>query len=244
MLVRTVLAALAVLPLGGTAYAGRTHFAWSYGSELVPEKGTEIETWIVEENKKEPNNRDETSFWWGPVMALSEHLELAISIEAAYEDEHDGKAGPHFSRWGGEFRYRLQGPDAVDSGPLSTLFRVGAKRVIENRAGTRLEADVVAGYRTGRVYIGVDLGGITERAPGASESEVRPAGGISVRAYEDLRFGIESYGELIVEGAGTSWLVVGPTISLTSGRFWGAATWGIGLLGIRDAPRLTFGVAL
>ena len=42
----------------------------------------------------------------------------------------------------------------------------------------------------------------------------------------------------------TQWLVVGPTVSLTHGRFWGAATLGIGVFGIRDAPRLTFGVAL
>src|SRR5215467_10278192 len=44
------------------AHAGRTHFAWFYGTELVPENGTEVETWIVEENKKGDNNRDETSF--------------------------------------------------------------------------------------------------------------------------------------------------------------------------------------
>ena len=70
------------------------------------------------------------------------------------------------------------------------------------------------------------------------------SGGISIRATKELRFGVESYGELLVEGNGTSWYVVGPTVSLTSGRFWGAASYGIGVLGIRDAPRVTFGLAL
>jgi hypothetical protein len=229
------------------ADAGRSHFAWLYGTDIVPEKGSELETWIVEENKKGDNQRDETSFWWGPVMALTERLELAIPIEAAFEDEHDGNGGPHFTRWGGEFRYRLQSPDPVIGGPFATLLRFGAKRLIEGsaaRRGTRLEGDVVASYQTGRVFLLVDAGAITERVPGANESELRPSAGISIRAAGDLRFGVESYGELIVEGEGTSWFVIGPTISLTSGRFWGAATLGIGLFGLRDAPRVTFGLAL
>lgn len=231
------------------AHAGRSHFAWLYGSDVVPERGTEIETWILEENKKGDNDRDETSFWWGPVMALTPHLEMAISIEAAYEDEHDGNAGPHFTRWGGEFRYRFQSPDPTDAGPVAVKIRGGAKRPIEGRGSTRLEGDLIASYQRGRVVALVDLGAITERASGAStsgpdETELRPSAGISIRAFEDLRFGVESYSELIVEGDGTSWLVVGPTVSLTSGRFWGAATYGIGMFGLRDAPRVTFGVAL
>jgi hypothetical protein len=227
------------------AEAGRTHFAWLYGSELVPERGSEVETWIVEENKKGDAKSDETSFWWGPVIALTQHLEIAIPIEAAYEDEHDGNGGAvHFTRWGGEVRYRPQSPDAIDAGPLATLFRLGAKRLIEDRAGVRFEADVVASLRRGRLVIAVDVGGITQRIPDANESEIRPGGGVSVRVVDDFRLGVEAYGELIVEGEGTSWFVVGPTVSLTSGRFWGAATWGVGLFGIRDAPRVTFGLAL
>lgn len=240
-------AVIGIVLLLGTpsASAGRSHFGWLYGSEIVPERGTEVETWIVEENKKGDNTRDETSFWWGPVMALTQHLELAISMEAAYENGHDGRTDlVHFTRWGGEFRYRLQSPDPVKAGPFGTLFRLGAKRLIEDRAGVRLEADIVESYSVGRVFAEIDLGGITEHAPGANESEVRPSGGVSMRVVDDLRLGVESYGELIVQGEGTSWLVVGPTISMTSGRFWGAMTWGIGLFGLRDAPRVTFGLAL
>jgi hypothetical protein len=77
-----------------------------------------------------------------------------------------------------------------------------------------------------------------------TESEFRPGGGVSFRVIEDFRLGVESYAELITQGEGTSWLVIGPTASLTHGRFWGAATLGVGVFGIRDAPRLTFGVAL
>ena len=34
------------------ADAGCTHLGWLSGAELVPERGTEVENWIVEENKK------------------------------------------------------------------------------------------------------------------------------------------------------------------------------------------------
>lgn len=221
------------------AHAGRTHFGWLYGSEVIPERGVEIENWIVEENKKGDEKSDETSFWWGPVVALTQHLEFAISAEAA-----DETSGVHFTRWGGEVRYRPQSPDPIDAGPFTTLFRVGAKRLIQDRAGIRGEADIVASYTAGRAIISVDLGGVFERVPGANEVEFRPGAGFSVRVVDDFRLGVETYGELIVKGEGTSWLVVGPTASLTHGRFWGAATLGIGVFGIRDAPRLTFGVAL
>ncbi len=221
------------------AHAGRTHFGWLYGSEVIPERGVEIENWIVEENKKGDEKSDETSFWWGPVVALTQHLEFAISAEAA-----DETSGVHFTRWGGEVRYRPQSPDPIDAGPFTTLFRVGAKRLIQERAGVRGEADIVATYAAGRAVMSLDLGGIFQRVPGDNEVEFRPGAGVSVHVANDFRLGVESYGELIVKGEGTSWLVVGPTASFTHGRFWGAATLGIGVFGIRDAPRLTFGVAL
>jgi hypothetical protein len=242
---RLALATVVLLGFAGGAEAGRTHFGWLYGTDIVPERGTELETWIVEENKKGGNHRDETSFWWAPVFALTEHLEIAIPIEAEYANEHDGSTDlVHFTRWGGELRYRPQSPDPIDAGPFATLARVAAKRLIEDRAGVRLEADLVASVSSKNVFAEIDLGGITERVPDANESEIRPAAGVSLRVHGDFRLGVESYGELIVEGSGTSWMVIGPTMSITSGRFWGAATLGIGLFGLRDAPRLTFGVAL
>ena len=64
------------------------------------------------------------------------------------------------------------------------------------------------------------------------------------RVAKDFRIGAELYGELTLTGDDISWMVVGPTVSLTSGRMWGAATFGVGVLGVRDAGRITFGVAL
>jgi hypothetical protein len=238
------LAALMLASWAAPAHAGRSHFGWLYGSDVIPERGVEMETWIVEENKKGDGKIDETSFWWGPVMALTAHLELAIPIEAGHFDDHVTPPSNQFTRWGGELRWRPQSPDKIDAGPLTNLIRVGAKRLIDARAGIRGEADVVTSYDFGDVIASVDLGAIVEHTPDATAFELRPAAGVSVRAWGDLRLGGELYSELIVRGEGTSWLVVGPTIALTRGRFWGAATYGIGVFGLRDAPRLTFGLAL
>ena len=236
---RLAVSAAVLISYVAPAHAGRTHFAWLYGSDVIPERGVEIENWILEENQKGDANTGETSFWWGPVIALTQHLEFAISAEAASE-----AGDTRFTRWGADVRYRVQSPDPIDAGPLATLFRVGAKRLINERAGIRGEADIVASYTVGSVIASVDLGSVFEHTPDADELELRPGAGVSVRVVDDFRLGVETYSELIAKGDGTSWLVVGPTASLTHGRFWGAATYGIGLFGIRDAPRLTFGVAL
>jgi len=236
---RSISTVAVLIASAAPAHAGRSHFGWMYGTDIIPERGVEIESWLVEENQKGNSNGGETAFWWGPVMAFTQHVEFAISAEA---NEEGGS--PHFTRWGADFRYRFQSPDAVDAGPFALKVRVGAKRLILDRAGLRGETDIIASYTAGRVFAQIDAGAVFEYVPDADEAEFRPAGGISVRAIGDLRFGVETYGELIVKGEGTSWLVVGPTISITSGRFWGAATYGIGVFGIRDAPRLTFGVAL
>jgi hypothetical protein len=239
-----VVVAIVLAATAGAARAGRTHFGWSYGTDIVPERGTELETWFLEENDEGDLKTRETAFWWGAVFAPTQHLELAVLLEASYEDERDGRAGTNFSRWGGEVRYRFQSPDPLEAGPLATKVRFGAKRLIQDRAGYQLEADLINGVKFGRVYAAVDLGVVTERIPGAKETQFRPSGGVSIRAIGDLRFGIETYSELIVEGDAKSWLVVGPCASLTNGRIWLAGTYGIGLFGIRDAPRITFGVAL
>ncbi|MDQ3338717.1 MAG: hypothetical protein M4D80_26425 [Myxococcota bacterium] len=235
---------LALLLGGATAHAGRTHFGWSYGTDVIPERGTELEWWILEENKEGDTNKDETAFWWGLLFALSPHWEIGITTEAQFEKSDVEEPDVRFTRWGGELRYRPQSPDPIDAGPFATKFRIGVKRLIEERAGIRGEADVIASYTSGRVHVAADLGVIAIRLPEDEEVELRPSGGVSVRVVQDFRIGVETYAEVPVVGEDSAWWVVGPTVSLTSGRFWGAATYGVGILGIRDAPRITFGAAL
>ena len=49
--VRTALALLiAASVLPRSAHAGRSFYGWLYGTEVMPERGAEIQTWITEEN--------------------------------------------------------------------------------------------------------------------------------------------------------------------------------------------------
>ncbi len=241
---RSAAALIALLLGNATAHAGRSHFGWSYGTDIIPERGTELEWWILEENKEGATNKDETAFWWGLLFAVTPHWEVGITTEAQFEKSDVEPPDVRFTRWGGELRYRPQSPDPIDAGPFATKFRLGVKRVIEDRAGIRGEADVIASYTHGRVHVAADLGLVGIRRPDDGEVELRPSGGVSVRVVQDFRLGVETYAEIRIVGEDKAWWVVGPTASLTSGRVWVAATYGIGLLGIRDAPRLTFGAAL
>src|SRR5215204_4666553 len=128
---------LAVLLGSATAHAGRSHFGWSYGTDVIPERGTELEMWILEENKKGDEKVDQTAFWWGVLFALTPHWEIGITSEAQFEKSLVDEGDVHFTRWGGELRYRPQSPDPIDAGPFATKFRVGVKRLIEERAGVR-----------------------------------------------------------------------------------------------------------
>src|ERR1051325_6013187 len=102
----SVITAAIVLAYAARAHAGRTHFGGMYGTDIVPERGVEIESWIVEENQKGDAHTGETAFWWGPVIAFTPHVEFAISAEANEE-----AGSPNFTRWGADLRYRFPSPD-------------------------------------------------------------------------------------------------------------------------------------
>ncbi len=246
MTLRSIFFVLAfMIAAPNTAMAGRARFGWLYGSEILPEKGVELESWLLTTSQKGDTKENEFNWWFGPVFALTPHLELAIPLEAEYLDNHMDLALSQFSRFGAEIRYRPQSPDPIDAGPFTMLFRFGAKRMIDAPAGIRTELDVVASYQQGRFLATIDLGAIDEYFKNDKDVvEFRPGAGASVRVVKDLRVGAELYGELTLTGDDVSWMVVGPTVSLTSGRLWGAATIGVGVLGVRDAGRITFGVAL
>src|ERR1041385_4547081 len=94
---RSLLPVAIVLAYAAPAHAGRSHFGWLYGSDIIPERGVELESWINEENQKTGEKTGETSFWWGPVMALTQHLEFAISAEAHEEAGQPNRSEEHTS---------------------------------------------------------------------------------------------------------------------------------------------------
>src|SRR5437667_6303810 len=143
MTMRAIVAlAIVIVASPSAAEAGRSHFGWLYGSEINPNRGVELETWIVDVNHQDTADGkvEETSTWLGLVFALSDHVQLAVAVEATYADDHVATPATNLDKFGGDVRWRPQAPGV----PFATLFRFGVKRLVADRTGIRTEADVVA----------------------------------------------------------------------------------------------------
>jgi hypothetical protein len=233
-------AATAAMP--GVAHAGRTPYGWLLGTEVIPERGAEIMTWVAEENGKEPNDIHDTWLAWSALVGVTDRLELGLPIEMLWR-EQDGVEPSFTVRWfGAEARYRFVSPDPVEAPALSPLVRVAIKRDVTTRGLVRAEANLVATYRAGRVQATVDLGGIADVGRDDSHFELRPGAGVSVELCADLRLGAEAYAELSLDDDRESWAAFGPNLAWTHGRFWLSAAFGIGIYQIETAPRIVWGI--
>jgi hypothetical protein len=244
--IRPVLVIALLASFAGTARAGRTHFGWLYGDEVSPERGVELETWVLEENGKGDDNSDETLMWWAPVIGVTDQLELAVPVAEMTWERSDSNPMPvmQIARVGIEARYRFVTSDPEDAPAYAPLLRIGAKRVVYDRDAFRVEADAVLGYDVGRVHVLVDMGTIAILRPGQDTVEFRPGAGVAVHVTDELLLGAEAYAELgVIDDSVVDWLGIGPSVSWTHGRFWLAASLPVGVFGIDSAPRLNTGIA-
>lgn len=240
---RVIVASILIAP--GVASAGRTPYGWLYGTEVLPERGAEIETWVAEENVKRPDDTSETSLWWGALVGITDQLELALPVEFAWEQA--GGETPSFTltKFGVEARYRFVSQDPVDAPPFAPLARIAIKRDVTARDSVRVESDLVVSTVTtsGSVQALVDLGFGGDIARNANHFELRPGAGVSFNVVGDLRLGAEVFAQLSLDDKAYSWAIVGPNVAWTHGRFWLSAAYGIGVYRIKDAPRVVWGIA-
>jgi len=242
--VRTAMAALLVACLlPRTAHAGRSFYGWLYGTEVMPERGVELQTWIVEENDKYATNVKEDSLWVGPVVGITDQLELSLPLELEWTAADMTAPSFTFRRFGIEARYRLASQDPAEATALVPLVRVAVKRDVTLRDDVRLEADGVMSYDAGAVNVLVDIGFVSDVQSGNTHSELRPGAGLSIRAGSELRVGVEAYSELSLDARRESWALVGPDLSWTHGRFWVSGAFGFGIYHVRTAPRVMWGIA-
>lgn len=247
---RPRLALLVVLAWPGVASAGRTYYGWLYGTEVMPERGVELQSWISEQNDQDPDHFVETRWWIGPAIGITDQLELALPVEIAWDRASDEKPHTAFDRYGAELRYRFVTQDPVDAPALVPLLRVGIERAVLDRETWLPQADLVLSYEEGRVHVLADLGGYAElttcsgrTACDSTHFEIHPGAGVSILAVGQLRFGAEIHAELSVDGAPGSWAIAGPNLAWSHGRTWLSAAYGIGVYGIRDAPKVQWGIA-
>jgi hypothetical protein len=151
-----------------------------------------------------------------------------------------------FDRFGVEARYRFVTQDPVDAPALVPLLRVGVDRMIAERSGVRPSADAVLSFESGIVQVLVDIGFYAEVGiAGEDHFELRPGAGVSILAVDDLRFGAEVHAEIKLHDNDESWIIAGPNLAWTHGRFWLSGAFGIGLVQerIKTAPRVQWGIA-
>lgn len=245
---RTVLAVVllaSVLPRA--AHAGRTFYGWLYGTEVVPERGVELQTWVQDETDKYSTRNKETWLAWGPLVGVTDQIEIGLPIELEWADvpaatPPDRRVSFTFKRFGVEARYRLAPADPVEAPALVPLIRVAVKRDVTARSNVRVEGDAVLSYQAGTVQVVADVGVTGDLASSASHLELHPGIGISVLATGELRVGAEVYSELSLDVRSESWAMVGPDLSWTHGRFWVSGAFGIGLYRVQLSPRVIWGI--
>ncbi len=226
----------------GVAEAGRSHYGWLFGTEVLPERGAELQTWIAERNGRNDTNLKETSWFIGALVGVDDRLTLAFPLEFIWL-RGDGPATFTMEKFGIEARYRFVSQDPEDMPDFAPLLRVGVKRDVTVRDIVRVEADIVASYQTGRLHALVDAGMIADIGRDDSHIEFRPSAGVSIRVTGQLRLGAEVYSELSLDDRGTSWVGTGPNIAWTHGRFWLSASYLVGLHKMDNAPRAVWGIA-
>jgi hypothetical protein len=231
------------------AGAGRTHFGWLRGADVVPERAVELETWIFEKNGVGDDGEvdevpDETAVWWTAVVGITDRIELGLPIEIRHTQVGDTDGLTLLYAAGAEVRWRLVSPDPVEAGPLAPALRIGVHRLINARSRTRGDAGLAIGADLGsRVHAAVDLGATWIVGEGESLFELTPAAGVSIRIIDELRVGAEAYSEVALRGQERDWLAAGPNLAWTHGRFWMTAALPIGLIDISTAPRINWAVA-
>jgi hypothetical protein len=233
-----------LLAAPGSAHAGRTFYGWLYGTEVMPERGAELQSWISDLNFA--GGRSFDTWLFGAQVGVTDQIELGFPVEIDWfrDPAQTPPAGTRFSRFGIEGRYRFVTQDPVDAPAFVPLVRFGVKRLVSDRHGAQPELDVVLSYETGIVQVLVDLGIVAQLSPdNGAEAQVQPGAGISVLVYEDLRLGAEFLAHLPT--VGENWFIAGPNMSWTHGRFWISGALGIGLNQqvINTASRVQWGIA-
>jgi hypothetical protein len=239
-----LLVVIAVLAAPGAANAGRTFYGWLYGTEVMPERGAELQTWLGEENKSTgAAETHETSWLLDGLVGVTDQLEVGFPVTVLWTQAEPMPAKTLLESYGVEARYRFVTQDPVDAPQLVPLVRVAVKRLVTERDAVRSEVDAVVSYETGIIHMLADVGFAADLSADTQRYELRPGVGVSMLAVGDLRFGAELYSEINLRNTSTSWVVIGPDLSWTHGRFWLSAVYGVGLVEITNAPRVQWGIA-
>lgn len=244
----------AALLTPATAHAGRNFYGWLTDTDVMPERGVEVQSWLAEENHdKTDNGRSVTEWGVAPYIGVTDQVELALPVAVEWFGKTGGSAGTALSNFGGELRYRMVTNDPQDRPPFAPLVRFGLRRLVRERDTTEANVGFSGSYEEGRVHALADVNFIGDVNRSDSGFALHAGAGVSIQVVGDVRLGAEAFAEISLKQMKpaiplameppSTWIIVGPGGSWTHGRFWLSAVYGIGLANIGTAPRVQWGIA-
>ena len=229
-----------LLLLQGTAQAGRRPFLYAYDVPTVPEGDVEIESWLdfVRSRRNPMGLGDEWRWFIGPRWAPVDGFELSALTAFAQT------VGQGSELWAEliEGRWRIWRSEGGSSLTLQLDLRIALAFDIPHQLQPQLNWIKRAGRIVGSVQAGYARGFAgNESVNNVSYDWVTWRAGIAVDAVRGdvsapLQLGIESFGEIVVNGKGDqlmgggSTVTIGPTLSIARGRLWLSAGVLFGLL--------------
>ncbi|HZN92120.1 MAG TPA: hypothetical protein VFB81_05425 [Myxococcales bacterium] len=242
------------------ARAGIRPYIWTWDTQIVPQGDVELEQWLWVRGKMPavPNALPAYWIWWGPVLGVTEHLEIATPFQTV--GTSDAFSLESFEV---DARYRIFSRN--DDGKLQPLVRAAFHQAIRSPGFySRLDVNAVLSYGSlSELHATVDLGArvflpFLNANPAPAYAQLTYGAGVSYPFTEELHAGLEVFGELDAGTPPPSPLphhFVGFNAGYKKGRIWVTAGMLVGLSTIFPSapyfmktpqfmPRLIWAVAL
>jgi hypothetical protein len=206
------------------ASAGQRPFIWAYDTNIVSTGNIELEQWLWIEGPQNgaANSNPEYWVWWGPVVGVTQHIEVAVPFQI-----HSAGTSTSLASFDADFRFRLFSQDDRDG--FQALLRVAWHQTIYN-SPSRFDFNLSTSYGSAsELHVVAEVGGqlpvtnVGVNTPAIGTYDVGVAYPL-LRSLPALQVAAEAYGEVFFDwqiAKGTSPnLWVGPVVAWSGGRYW------------------------
>ena len=232
------LAIAAVATAATPAAAEPVRYGWLDSSDVLAAHAVELEARISELGDQGPLHVRQASLWLAPKLGVTDALELRLPFELVRRYETGLPPSFSWARYGAEVLYRVD-----VGGGFGLRPRLGVSRDVAIHDLIHAETGVAASWQLGRFHLLGDANVAADINRGGLRLAVFGGIAASAEVATGLRLGAELYGERSRDESTQRWAVVAPVLAWTRGRFWVAASLGIGLTNISTAPRLRWAIA-
>jgi hypothetical protein len=230
-----------------TALAGGRPYVFVQGAGAVPADGIEWENWIGTAESRDHST--ESEWWTGPVIGVSERLELGVFavLGQAYDPAAAANAGAFLDQLRTQLTWL-----PVDQGtwPVNVRVRGELGVPLNGEPITQTWLGVIASREFGPVDVTANGAGWLEwhGTHGNADHDLYgfAGAGSSIVVLPGLRAGGEAFFKRAARNQADHEYIAGPSLSYGHGRFWASSTNGLGLDDIspKRRVRLVLGVVL